>query len=740
MHIEFFEIGNYRKLKLVHIDVSTESTIFVGANNSGKTSAMVCLSQFLIHYKDGLDINDFTISCIPTIIKIGLAWEELYANDAPPPEDISEWSDILPFIDVWLNVERNEIHHASHLLPSLDWEGGIVGVRLQFEPKNILELFEAYTSSRTEAQKITEVKLWPKNLYDFLIKKLNTYFLIRAYVLDPDKYSRPKNGAITPQPLSKNAEPLDSNPFKGLIRIDKIDAHRGLSNLSESGKLSANSRGKLSEQLQAYYKDHLDPTDAPDPKDISALKAVNEAEGEFNEKLHDSFSDRFNELSKLGYPGITDPQLSIKTKLTPIEGLSHPSALQYKVLDKGEESLLLPEHYNGLGYQNLISMAFKLMSFRDAWMREGKANKRQQNRLEDSNRIEPLHLVLIEEPEAHLHVQVEQVFIRKSYSILRNHKDLQNNTKLHSQLILSTHSSDITHECDFSTLRYFRRERASTHDEISTADVINLSDMFGNLDATQRFVKRYLKSTHCDLFFADAAILVEGTAERILLPHFIQNEFPNLTQNYLTILEIGGSHAHKLRPLIEKLRLTTVIITDIDAMDTDSKSKQPERDSQLFTRNMSLKEWTPKIKSLDELLDLDHAKRITKVTPSFSIYAAYQCPIIVEFKGNSEEAISNTFEDSLVYQNIEFFSNISGKTTGLLKKFNKIIKDSKDFKELAANVYAALKDGEKAEFALDLLDIEELEKLSPPKYIHDSLKWLDEELNLSSEKEAGLGV
>lgn len=38
--------------------------------------------------------------------------------------------------------------------------------------------------------------------------------------------------------------------------------------------------------------------------------------------------------------------------------------------------------------------------------------------------IEPLHLVLIEEPEAHLHMQVQQVFIRKAYSVLRNHEKL----------------------------------------------------------------------------------------------------------------------------------------------------------------------------------------------------------------------------------------------------------------------------------------------------------------------------
>ena len=52
----------------------------------------------------------------------------------------------------------------------------------------------------------------------------------------------------------------------------------------------------------------------------------------------------------------------------------------------------------------------------------------------------------------------------------------------------------------------------------------SLSDVFGKDDATKRFVTRYLQTTHCDLFFADGVILVEGSAEHMLLPHFIRNK------------------------------------------------------------------------------------------------------------------------------------------------------------------------------------------------------------------------
>ena len=40
MHIQHIEVSNFRKLKDVRIDFSETNTVFVGANNSGKTSAM----------------------------------------------------------------------------------------------------------------------------------------------------------------------------------------------------------------------------------------------------------------------------------------------------------------------------------------------------------------------------------------------------------------------------------------------------------------------------------------------------------------------------------------------------------------------------------------------------------------------------------------------------------------------------------------------------------------------------
>ena len=74
MQIHFVEIQNFRKLKSVHVDLAKKTTLFVGANNSGKTSTMIALSRFLVH-QNRFTTNDFTLSNWTRINKIGIAWE-----------------------------------------------------------------------------------------------------------------------------------------------------------------------------------------------------------------------------------------------------------------------------------------------------------------------------------------------------------------------------------------------------------------------------------------------------------------------------------------------------------------------------------------------------------------------------------------------------------------------------------------------------------------------------------------
>jgi hypothetical protein len=348
-----------------------------------------------------------------------------------------------------------------------------------------------------------------------------------------------------------------------------------------------------------------------------------------------------------------------------------------------------------------------------------------------------LHLVLIEEPEVHLHTQVQQVFIRQAHKILRNHVDLVASENFVTQMVVSTHSSHIAHECEFDSLRYFRRLPGGKK-AIPTSCVVNLENAFGADADTKRFVTRYLRVTHCDLFFADAAVLIEGPAERILVPNFVNYhpEFEKLSESYVTWLEIGGSHAHKLRSLIERIGLTTLVITDIDSCNAAGASAPPVRSTGCTTRNATLRTWWPVINDLDPLLDKPENEKVKiYAAENFSVRVAYQAPIQATFKGTTAEALSYTLEDAIVMANLDLFETLPG--SGLIAKFRAAITVSGDLNALSGALKTAIEGGGKAEFALDLLEIEDPLSLKPPVYIRDGLLWLATQLE---HKQVELGL
>ncbi len=72
MKINTVEIRNFRKLKSCKIDFSEKETIFVGANNSGKTTAMDALMAFL--KTKNFKTQDFTLTNWKKLNEISEKW------------------------------------------------------------------------------------------------------------------------------------------------------------------------------------------------------------------------------------------------------------------------------------------------------------------------------------------------------------------------------------------------------------------------------------------------------------------------------------------------------------------------------------------------------------------------------------------------------------------------------------------------------------------------------------------
>lgn len=404
MKIKSFNIKNFRRLHNVKIDIADEKTIFVGANNSGKTSASYALKYFLS--QDGrkqLKINDVTLINHAEINKIGQQWLDAAQDDNFSEETLSntnqQFTCLFPSLDILIDVSEDEIHHVIKIIPTLDWQAGILGIRLNYEPNDIDKLRLEFIEERLKVQE-KDIKLWPCDLIDFLSNRMSALFNINTYLLniDPENQSVRKQSDFTVQGFS----------IHELIKFDFITAQREISDDADK----TNDIEKPATQIRRYYDTIINPEKSPNDKDIETIKKMQVAQDTFNKTLETELEYLFTELKNLGYPNIADPDIEIKTKIGLLsEYINHPSVLNYKI-----DCHSLPENYLGLGYQNLIAITVKLIKYRDEWLRVGKAQQKEQP-------LERLHFVIIEEPEAHLHAQAQQVFINNSYNLLCSYKN-----------------------------------------------------------------------------------------------------------------------------------------------------------------------------------------------------------------------------------------------------------------------------------------------------------------------------
>ncbi len=350
-----------------------------------------------------------------------------------------------------------------------------------------------------------------------------------------------------------------------------------------------------------------------------------------------------------------------------------------------------------------------------------------------------------------MHAQVQQVFIREAYTTLRRNallKDNPNNLdemddafdelkdelKFSTQLILSTHSGHIAHECDFNDLRYFKQVKNSKN--ISESVAIDLSNIFSIKDDDNRkFVARYLKSTYYDIFFADAAIFIEGTAERMLIPHFLKS-FKNgvLRQRYISLLEVSGSHAFRFKDLIEKLGITTLIVTDIDSVRIPDGGKRRktcvvELDDQCFTANSTLKKWIPCKDKISDLIKTSECDKIKSIMHGGQLRIAYQTGITFRLNETEKVIYPRTFEDALILSNYSIFSGITDEDNPIKLAIDDLNDNcDADLTNAESTLLKIVKETTKGGFALEVLFNFEPEDLTIPAYIDDGLTWLDSEV------------
>lgn len=145
---------------------------------------------------------------------------------------------------------------------------------------------------------------------------------------------------------------------------------------------------------------------------------------------------------------------------------------------------------NGLGRNNLLYMALVLSHLYSV---SGGTNKNY------------FRIVAIEEPESHLQ------------PILQEHlaRNIQNESSLRSQIIITSHSPHIVSKLDLENTTILFKDRDGT---LRSHYILGNFGTSANEKKIIHYLKKYLDATKSTLFFSRRVILVEGISEQLLLP------------------------------------------------------------------------------------------------------------------------------------------------------------------------------------------------------------------------------
>lgn len=189
----------------------------------------------------------------------------------------------------------------------------------------------------------------------------------------------------------------------------------------------------------------------------------------------------------------------------------------------------VPATHNGLGYNNLVYISLLLASLQF----KASVPRRGQNAV-----LFPM--LVIEEPEAHLHPSLQ-------YKLLKYIQKRLSPEKTSRQVFLTTHSTHITAAAGLESIICLSLSEAD-----GGVHVAYPARVFGESPggkASRNYVERYLDATKSNMLFAKGVIFVEGIAEQLLVPCLSQCIGRPIETHHVAVIAVGGVTFKHFLPL-----------------------------------------------------------------------------------------------------------------------------------------------------------------------------------------------
>lgn len=383
----------------------------------------------------------------------------------------------------------------------------------------------------------------------------------------------------------------------------------------------------------------------------------------------------------------------------------------------------LPLQNNGLGYNNLINIYMLI-------------------KLSEIQKGKDFRILCLEEPEAHLHPAMQ-------YKLFKYLKKLDEDNDLNQQIFVTTHSSNISAVAGIDNmfmLAYERDRESPDCRQQSLAEQFKDNDDQTTVKAEAKaHLTKFLDVTRSDMLFADKIILVEGIAERLLMPLFMELCGCPYEDEHISIVEIGGKH---FGYFVELFNGNAVKKKVLCVTDNDFKWIDFDGDGKLRSYADYEAHEPAHIADLEKRFPIDNFHISTQKAGG----KTFEDEFFVTNLQNKDiatimfkKAISNTMSDFLDAYGLDIakweanFTEIDGRSSKIIRKYLDAYRERADSApekndEYANIIFAQLFlhyiKNKKGDFALDVLTDKELvnedgsSRIVVPKYIEEGLQWL----------------
>ncbi|MCQ4922239.1 AAA family ATPase [Tissierella carlieri] len=583
MYIKELNLINFRGFKKgTKIQFTNDINVIVGANNSGKTTVIKALELlFSDNSSKKLAIDDFNHN---TSVK------ELKEN---PPKIV---------ISAKLIESEGEEEYSEDLITVSTW---LTKIEKPYEATITYEF--ALPEKEEDEYKSIIGNLESKEIEDYW-SEIETTFL-RKYT-SKIFIGNPEHRTL-----------IDSDSIRK-FDYQYLDAIRDVERDLFTG------RNTLLKEVIDFYMDYDIKIDGELNKDDKHERILKRKK-DFSKKADVLISDLHKRMSggkkeMLKYAEETGADFDNITPSFDGKILDTELYSALRLVVENKTGIKLPATRNGLGYNNLIYISLLL-----AKMQKNASGEYM------GNNAKVFPILAIEEPEAHLHPNMQYKFL----------KFLNENSKHEvRQIFITTHSPNITAAVDLDSIIVLYKDKAETK-------IAYPGKVFSESEedqASKNYVGRFLDVTKADMFFAKSIIFVEGIAEQLLIPEFTKGIGLDLTDSHVSVINVNGRYFNHFLKLFDvnnskyAIPKKIVCLTDMDPVMKKIKDESIEDDDE----NSSWKACFPFLVGSDET-NYEYKKTSNSLT---ELYQGRDKKDLIRVYTQNE---GSTFEYELMFENIK---------------------------------------------------------------------------------------